>query len=667
MPTEPNHKATELVKYQTGWQKILLCLLWLASPYWLLGGIALLIFMTCDPDSNLYFQSSEILFITMLVPAVCTILLYRHHLAVDSNGIRFPLYLSPFIGFRRKIKWSEIDKIGIEYEDQGIPELGKIILVLNDRQVTINLHCLEEPKRARLLHAIEINSSQVEKAKEFKTTQQLLTGEHRLSGKLATTEGQLLEDKQLSLTYSTPARIVALWTTLLLFPLWGVAGLLGTLALPFVIVLLKLIQFPLVLLAPIILIIGIVATACLFDTTLTVGENGISFPLFMAPFLRFQRERIWSEINRIRYIAKGNALEHGVLDFYFKSGMHIPLSLKALKQGDLEKLLLAINIWGQRIEQDPEIKALQETLSNKKLGHETGTYTKLWEEEMNRRFSSTSFVPLQAGKLLRSGHLKIVKQLAFGGLSAIYLTQKDQTDLLVLKEFVVPELNQQLKSKACEMFEREAALLMKLSHPRLARIHDHFVEDGRTYLLLDYIPGTDLRQIVLQKGALSEDVVVEWAKQLCEVLVYLHKQDPPVVHRDLTPDNILLTASEQIALIDFGAANEFVGTATGTLVGKQSFIAPEQFRGETTLQSDIYSLGATLFYFLTGEEPQSLSQSIPKAIVPEISDYISQLVADCTAYEASERIQSVEEVLERLNGYKAGTLAIKETSYEHQK
>jgi serine/threonine-protein kinase len=97
-------------------------------------------------------------------------------------------------------------------------------------------------------------------------------------------------------------------------------------------------------------------------------------------------------------------------------------------------------------------------------------------------------------------------------------------------------------------------------------------------------------------------------------------------------------------LIDFGAANEFVGTATGTLVGKESFISPEQFRGDTVPQSDIYSLGATMHYLLTGEEPAPLSQSLPQKYKPELSSWINDIVAHCTSFEARDRIQTVQEL-----------------------
>jgi len=636
-----SHDNNIVVKYATDWQRGMITLLWLTSPCWLLVGIPTTLYcVALQPSATMWT-----IFLATLVPALSTILLSNTKLRFDRAGIVFPPYLAPFIGFRTRVEWSEVRFLRLETAIGGLDVHGSVIFGLSTfEKVTIDLRCLNSESRAYFMQALKVHASNIERELEFAALEDKLA----LPNRTLTTEQMLLEDKQLTLLYSKPLRLLGLWLTLLLFPIWGVLGVLGTLAIPVFVVNGNLITALLLLSSPLFLVTGIVATACLFDTTLTVGEAGMSFPLYMAPLLHFHRERGWTEVSRLRFISRGHSLEQGVIDFCFKSGVHVPLFLKHLTHQDLEKLLLALNIWAHRIDQDPEIKILQEALSNQRLGHDACTYTRLWEDEMNRRFSSTNFVPLEPGRTLRSGHICLVKQLAFGGLSAIYLAQVDQTELVILKEFVVPEVTPELKAKACELFDREAIILMKLSHPYLARVRDYFVEDARTYIVLDYIPGTDLRQIVMQKGSLPEETVVQWAKQIGEILAYLHCQEPPVIHRDLTPDNILLTANNQIALIDFGAANEFVGTATGTLVGKQSFIAPEQFRGDTIPQSDLYSLGATLFYLLTGDEPEPLSQSFPKEKNPQLSDALNRLVGDCTAFEPHERIQSIDKVLERL-------------------
>jgi serine/threonine-protein kinase len=282
------------------------------------------------------------------------------------------------------------------------------------------------------------------------------------------------------------------------------------------------------------------------------------------------------------------------------------------------------------------------------------TYTELWEDELKRRFKAAAFMPLSPGLIMKGGSLTVVRQLALGGLSAVYLCQLDGKKLVVLKESVVPEdAKAELKDKAREMFAREAQLLMKISHPHIVQVLDYFVEGGRSYLMLDYVSGQDLRQYVKQNGRLREFQVIEWAKQIAAILAYLHNQEPPILHRDFTPDNLVVCADQSIVAIDFGAANEFIGNATGTFVGKQAFIAPEQFRGKACIQSDIYAFGGTIFYLLTGEDPEALSQSEPSEML-EISPGLNRLVADCTALELDGRIKSADEVLERLKALKSG-------------
>ena len=552
----------------------------------------------------------------------------------------------------------------------------------------INVYGLSEPYDSTSLELtahrhqpVELHLNRLDRAEQWKLVSSLLRYRRNaeikddgleqleavLAAKLTNTEvanfinpgNSLLAQKQLSLTISTTLQKVGLALCLFTFPLWCVAGSFGTLAILPTIASRNVPAILITLLFPLMFILGLVTTTAFFDKVLTFSEAGITFPLYLAPFLRFRRERRWNEVSRIRFISpRKGELKKGEIDI-FVGRDHIRISLAQFHRTELEALLLALNIWALHCEQDPELKLLQENLSNEKLGLAESSYTKVWEAEMNRRFSSTSFVPKQAGQTLRDGSLSITKQIAYGGMSAVYLCQMNQTELVVLKEFVVPNLDSALQSKARELFEREAKLLMKLSHPRIAKVLDHFVEDQRTYLLLEYIQGTDLRQLVMQNGKQSEDLVLSWARQLIDILIYLHGQNPPVLHRDLTPDNIMLTPDQQITLIDFGAANEFVGTATGTLVGKESFIAPEQFRGETVPQSDIYSLGATMHYLLTGEEPQPLSQSVPQQSNPQVSEWLSSIVAKCTDFDAENRFSSAADLAQILSA-KALTKKLKE-------
>ena len=525
---------------------------------------------------------------------------------------------------------------------------GKVELMLhNGKQMTIDLGLTETHERHLPFIAIAQFANHVDTDEQ---TSFLKTLHQRTPSSSKPTRHRfvksIFEERQVTLRYSTRIRLLFLILSITLFPIWGILGTAGVLALPYVAANCSCSAELILIVCPLILAGGIITLAASLDMDLTVGESGIVFPLFMTPWLT-RKDHTWKTLKRIRYQPGGNTPQHGTLQFLFEEH-EVSVSLKELSSADREKLLLALNIWAQSIEQDIEIKLLQESMNDERLGVSSPSYTSMWEDEMNRRFSSTAFVPLQEGHILKSGTLKLVRTIAYGGLSAVYVVQERNTDLRLLKEFVLPDASAEVQSKARELFQRESRILMKLSHPCLAKVYDCFVEDGRTYLLLEYIPGSDLRQIVTQRGPVDEITVRQWADQLVKILAYLHRQAPQVIHRDLTPDNILLTADNQIKLIDFGAATEFVGITTGTLVGKQAFISPEQFRGETTPQSDIYSFGATLYYLLTGIEPTPLTQSFPKTIAPTISAEIDMLVADCTAVDPEHRLSSLDVVSSRL-------------------
>ena len=397
--------------------------------------------------------------------------------------------------------------------------------------------------------------------------------------------------------------------------------------------------------------IGIVLSAIFEDNLIVVSKEGLSFPLRMLAQLGFRRERLWSEINYVdlSHAFTGNNNDR-LLTLGFASGGKVSVKLEKMKDTDIEQLLLALEVWAKGASRPQELIEYQNDLQNTNLGVEKLSYTQMWEEELGRRFSNTSFIPLKPGQKLAADKLVIIRQLAFGGLSAIYLAQLDGASLVVLKELVIPpNASAEAKAKAEEMFEREAKLLVKLKHSNIARVMDHFQENERNYLLLEYVRGQDLRQLVNQNGAQSEYKVLKWAKQIAEILKYLHGVSPPVIHRDLTPDNLVLNHRNDIVLIDFGAANEFVGTATGTFVGKQAYIAPEQLRGKATPSSDLYAFGGTLYFLTTGSDPEALMASNPNLDEKKVSDEMASLIAGCTQMEEADRPGSINKVIELLS------------------
>lgn len=390
-------------------------------------------------------------------------------------------------------------------------------------------------------------------------------------------------------------------------------------------------------------------------TRIILTDTKLAFPLLMSPSLLFRRTRAWPDLGSVSLSKKTvsssvdpydvEAMADHTLRLYFRSGGNVALKLKRLSKKDLESLCRSLNEWGQKaVISNEAVDLIKKILKLDAVGTqeaEPATYTAMWEEEMSSHLGATTYVPLNKGATLQDGRLKVVSMIASGGLSAVYLVEREGGGLAVLKESVIPHaVDEKTREKAKELFRREASLLMKLDHPAIAKVMDHMVENGRDYMLLEYVPGTSLRQHVKLHGPCEERQVLAWAKELAATLTYLHELSPPVVHRDLTPDNVVLRKDGTLVLIDFGAANEYVGQATGTLIGKQSYISPEQFRGKAEPSSDIYALGGTLNFLLTADDPEPLSPSHPRKLRSELSPEIDELVAKCTALSAKERIQS---------------------------
>jgi len=204
------------------------------------------------------------------------------------------------------------------------------------------------------------------------------------------------------------------------------------------------------------------------------------------------------------------------------------------------------------------------------------------------------------------GRYRIGSQLGAGGMGAVYEAVDDRLQVTVaIKEtFAVDD-------RLRRQFEQEARLLAQLNHPAVARVSDYFTEDGRALLVMQFIAGDDLAQVISDRGeAFPPEQVIAWADQLLDALIYLHTRDRQIVHRDIKPHNLKITETGQVALLDFGlaksqAADNSTSHSAHSLFGYTRRYSPlEQMQDQgTTPQSDIYALGATLFHLLTGEKP----------------------------------------------------------------
>jgi serine/threonine-protein kinase len=221
-----------------------------------------------------------------------------------------------------------------------------------------------------------------------------------------------------------------------------------------------------------------------------------------------------------------------------------------------------------------------------------------------------------------------------------------------------------------EQFYQEASTLARLDHPNLPKVSDYFSEGDRDYLVMDYVPGQDLKEKLanaLREGhPLPEGQVLAWAEQLCNALMYMHSQDPPVLHRDIKPSNIKITPSGTVKLVDFGLVKLLAPDDQRTITvvqgrGTVQYIPLEQYGGDTghtDLRSDIYSLGATLYHLLTGQPPldakarflKPTALATPRSLNPAISSQTEKAILWSLAMHPDQRPASVVEFEAELMG-----------------
>lgn len=252
---------------------------------------------------------------------------------------------------------------------------------------------------------------------------------------------------------------------------------------------------------------------------------------------------------------------------------------------------------------------------------------------------------------------QILRTLGIGGMGTTYLAVKEENGVAASRQvLVLKEMNADMTkiAKAQELFEREARVLASLDYPGIPKFFDFFVEDGKKCLVMETIHGQDLEKIVFAQGPIVMNQAIEWMIQTCEVLNYLHDRDPPVVHRDIKPANLMVrTLDRRIVVLDFGAVKE-VGTPLGTCIGAPDYTAPEQNRGEPLTQSDLYGVGATLIFLLTGESPQKFVQlqgqgyRFNLASDPRIAPELREVIDRATEPKPSDRYQTAIELSQAL-------------------
>jgi serine/threonine-protein kinase len=209
-------------------------------------------------------------------------------------------------------------------------------------------------------------------------------------------------------------------------------------------------------------------------------------------------------------------------------------------------------------------------------------------------------------------------------------------------------------AKARELFEREARILKSLDYSGIPKYYDFFVENGKKYLAMELIHGQNLEQRISEKGAATSQQALTWAIQACDILAYLHSLKPPLVHRDVKPANLMLRKVDNcIMLLDFGAVKE-VGTPQETRIGAQGYSAPEQSRGKPCPQSDLYAIGATLIFLLTGEAPLKYYRRLGEewnfdvSRAPNIPSQLGEVIVKACRPQWYDRYQTARELSQAL-------------------
>jgi serine/threonine-protein kinase len=253
----------------------------------------------------------------------------------------------------------------------------------------------------------------------------------------------------------------------------------------------------------------------------------------------------------------------------------------------------------------------------------------------------------------------ISEKLGQGGMGAVYRAgdRRLSTVSWAVKEMSQSAITGPLeRQQAREAFLHEAEMLAGLSHPNLPRVTDHFEQDGKAYLVMEFVPGETLLSFLQREGLPQpQSRVFEWVRQLCDVLEYLHTQNPPIIFRDLKPANIMLTPGGQIKLVDFGIARLFKpGQAKDTQAfGTVGYSAPEQYgRGQTDARSDVYALGVLIYQLLTGYDPTATPFRLPPAnqANPSVSPAIAAVLTKATQSEPDLRFPGVSAFRDALFG-----------------
>jgi len=280
--------------------------------------------------------------------------------------------------------------------------------------------------------------------------------------------------------------------------------------------------------------------------------------------------------------------------------------------------------------------------------------------------------PHNEGTVLH-GRYRLTNIVGQGGMGNVYRAEDLRLPgrLCAIKEVTPdPYASQEMRDQSHQQFLQEASILAQLDHPNLPKVSDFFSENNRDYLIMDYVPGQDLKQWLdnarAENRKLSESQVLGWAAQIIDALSYLHRQTPPVVHRDIKPSNIKLTPDNRIKLVDFGLVKLLSPDEARTITvvqgrGTALYTPLEQYGGDsghTDVRTDIYALGATFYHLLTDFPPPDAKTRFlnprtlrdPTQLNSTISPHVSEAILWALEMHPDDRPQTIEQFAQALFG-----------------
>ena len=285
---------------------------------------------------------------------------------------------------------------------------------------------------------------------------------------------------------------------------------------------------------------------------------------------------------------------------------------------------------------------------------------------------------LESGATLLRRYL-IQDVIGVGGMGSVYRARDlhfpNVIKLVAVKEMINTAPDPLIRETIVQNFEREANLLATLSHPSIPRIYDYFTEENRSYLVLEYIHGKDLEIIISESnGFMTEERVLTWGIELCDVLSFLHNHKPdPIIFRDMKPSNVMIDHNGDVKLVDFGIAKTFQFGQKGTMIGTEGYSPPEQYRGEASPLADIYALGATLHHALSRRDPRmeppfSFEERPLRKINPGVSAELDTVITTALQYNPEDRFQTAVDMKASLlaAAHKTGILSKVTTSTINQ-